>query len=49
VPLNTALIGRIYPGSAPFEVSRKLIRRFADAIGDDNPLHVDPGAARAET
>jgi acyl dehydratase len=49
VPLNTSLIGRVYRGSAPSEVSRELIRRFAAAIGDDNPLYVDPGTARAET
>jgi acyl dehydratase len=29
------------------EVEKGAIRRFAEAIGDDNPLHRDEGAARA--
>jgi acyl dehydratase len=35
--------------SAPqdFAVERGAIRRFAEAIGDTNPLYLDPAAARA--
>jgi acyl dehydratase len=47
VPLNRALIGRVYPASDTLEVSRETIRRFADAIGDDNPAYRDRAAARA--
>jgi acyl dehydratase len=47
MPLNRSLVGRVYPGSAEFEVSREVIRRFVEATGDSNPLYLDPGAARA--
>lgn len=44
-------VDRSLVGSAtePFtvEVERGAIRRFAEAIGDDNPLFRDPDAARA--
>lgn len=29
------------------QVSTTMVRRYADAAGDDNPIHLDPGAARA--
>lgn len=47
MPLNRALVGKTYPGSEPYEVSRELIRRFAEAIGDDNPVYRCVEAARA--
>ena len=47
MPLNRGAIGRTYPADGTFEVSREHIRRFADAIGDDNPVYRDPAAARA--
>jgi acyl dehydratase len=47
VPINRAFIGREYPASAPYEVGREHIRRFADAIGDPSPAYRDPEAARA--
>lgn len=47
VPLDPSFIGRTYPPTPPYEVGREKIREFADAIGDDNPLYLDPGAARA--
>lgn len=46
MPLNRALVGREYPTSDTYEVSRELIRRFADAIGDSNPAYTDVEAAR---
>jgi acyl dehydratase len=46
MPLNRAFIGRSVPAEGTFEVSREHIRRFAQAIGDTNPLYVDPAAAR---
>lgn len=45
--LNRDLIGRSYPASAPYEVSREKIRDFAMAIGDHNPAYLDPAAAKA--
>jgi len=44
--LDRALVGR---ESEPWtaEVERGTIRRFAEAIGDPNPIYVDEAAARA--
>ena len=36
MPINPAFIGREYPPSEPYEVSREKIRDFALAIGDAN-------------
>jgi len=47
VPVNRAFIGREYPASAPYEVGREHVRRFAEAIGDTNAAYLDPAAARA--
>ena len=47
MPVNRAFIGREYPASAPYEVGREHVRRFAEAIGDTSPLSLDPEAARA--
>lgn len=47
MPLNRELVGREYPCSEPYEVSREKIRDFADAIGDANPLYWSKDAARA--
>ena len=45
--INRELIGKSFPPSAPYEVSRVKIREFANAIGDGNPAYLDPEAARA--
>ena len=45
--INKDYLGRTFPASAPYEVSRVKIAEFADAIGDPNPVYRDPGAARA--
>lgn len=45
--MNTDLIGKVYPGSGVYEVSREKIRDFALAIGDPNPAYLDPEAAKA--
>lgn len=47
MPLNSALVGREYPSSTPYEVGREKIREFANAIGDSNPVYHDEVAARA--
>ncbi|MEU5876733.1 MaoC family dehydratase N-terminal domain-containing protein [Spirillospora sp. NPDC047279] len=45
--LNRDFIGRTFPPSEPYEVSRVKIREFADAIGDRNPIYRDREAAKA--
>jgi acyl dehydratase len=47
VPLDQSFVGRVYPPTATYEVSRAKIKEFADAIGDANPLYRDPAAAKA--
>jgi acyl dehydratase len=45
--INREYAGRVFPASAPYEVSRVKIAEFADAIGDPNPVYRDTAAARA--
>ena len=45
--LNRDYIGRSFPPSEPYEVSRVKIADFADAIGDPSPLCRDRAAAQA--
>lgn len=47
MPLNPAYRGRSVVADEPHEVTRHLIRVFADALGDPQPLYDDPAAARA--
>jgi len=47
MPLNRAFIGREYATDQTYEVSREMIRKFADAIGDQNPVYRDIEAAKA--
>ncbi len=47
MPLNRAFIGREFSFETPFEVGRELIRHFASAIGDANPIYHDVQAAKA--
>jgi acyl dehydratase len=47
VGLNRDFIGRSFPASAPYEVSRVKIKDFANAIGDNNPAYLDTAAAQA--
>jgi acyl dehydratase len=47
MPLNRDYIGKSFDAEGTFEVGREHIRRFADAIGDDNPIYRDPEAAKA--
>jgi acyl dehydratase len=47
MPLNRDFIGKKYESAETFEVGREHIRRFAEAIGDTNPIYVDPEAAKA--
>jgi acyl dehydratase len=43
--MNREWIGRTFPASAPYEVSRVKIKDFADAIGDQHPAYRDRAAA----
>jgi acyl dehydratase len=45
--LDPSFKGRTYPPGWVYEVSREKIKEFADAIGDANPVYLDPEAARA--
>ncbi len=45
MPLNRDFVGRSARSDEPFEVTRGDIRRFAVAIGDENPAYLDPKAA----
>ena len=43
--VNTAVIGKRYPPST-YAVGREKVIEYAHAVGETNPLHLDPGAAR---
>ena len=45
--LDQSFKGRTYPPTWVYEVSREKIKEFADAIGDANPIYLDPEAAKA--
>ena len=44
--MNTRAVGKQYP-PVSYEVGREKIREFAHAVGETNPVHHDPDAARA--
>ncbi|MBK8461670.1 MAG: MaoC family dehydratase N-terminal domain-containing protein [Nigerium sp.] len=39
MPISDAQVGRAYPATAPYLVSREKIAEFADAVGDANPAY----------
>lgn len=45
--LDPSFAGRSYPAAGTYQVGREKIREFAEAIGDDDAVYRDPGAARA--
>src|SRR5579862_456167 len=45
--VNRDYVGRTFPASEPYEVSRVKIAEFATAIGDPNPVYRDRAAAQA--
>lgn len=47
MPVDQSFIGRVYPPTEPYLVSREKIREFADAINDPNPAYRDAEAAQA--
>jgi acyl dehydratase len=44
VPVDTSAQGKTYPASE-YEVGKEKIREFAHAVGEDNPVYFDRGAA----
>jgi acyl dehydratase len=46
MPLDQAFVGRTYPPTPPYLVSREKVAEFANAIGDPNPAYVSVTAAR---
>ncbi len=47
MPVNESLVGRSYPPTPPYRVSREKIREFADAINDPNPAYREVEVSRA--
>jgi acyl dehydratase len=45
--VDQSFVGRSYPPTAPYRVSREKIREFADAINDPNPAYRSVEAAKA--
>jgi acyl dehydratase len=45
VPVDASARGKRYP-PFEYEVGREKIREFAQAVGEDNPLHFDRAAAK---
>ncbi len=43
--INTDTIGKAYPPSI-YAVGREKVIEYAHAVGETNPLHLDPAAAR---
>lgn len=46
MPVSTAAVGKSYP-PVTYAVGREKVREYALAVGETNPLHLDPEAARA--
>jgi acyl dehydratase len=46
VALKTDVVGKEWP-AAEYEVGREKIREYANAVGEENPVHHDPEAAKA--
>jgi acyl dehydratase len=47
MPANLDFVGRTFPATKPYEVSRVKIAEFAVAIGDPSPVYRDRDAAVA--
>jgi acyl dehydratase len=46
LPVTAAAVGKEYP-QITYVVGREKVREYAYAVGETNPLHLDPEAARA--
>ena len=47
MPVNSELVGRVFPPTAPYLVGREKVREFSRAVFADAPQHTDVEAARA--
>ena len=47
MPVDQSFVGRVYPPTPPYRVSREKIREFADAVNDPNPVYRSAEAAQA--
>jgi acyl dehydratase len=47
VAIDASFVGRVYPPTVPYRVSREKIREFALSVGDSDPAYLDPTAAQA--
>ena len=45
MPIDTSAVGKAYSPST-YAVGREKVREYAYAVGETNPLHIDPEAAR---
>jgi acyl dehydratase len=43
--MSAAAVGRTFP-AVTYAVGREKVREYASAVGETNPLHLDPAAAR---
>jgi acyl dehydratase len=46
MPVSTAAVGKAYP-PAVYAVGREKVKEYAFAVGETDPVHLDPEAARA--
>jgi acyl dehydratase len=46
MPVKTEAVGKSYP-SVVYAVGREKIKEYANAVGETNPVYLDPEAARA--
>jgi acyl dehydratase len=46
MPVSTEAIGKRFP-PVVYAVGREKVREYAAAVGETNPVHLDPAAARA--
>lgn len=45
--VNPELVGRVFPSTEPYLVGREKVREFSRAVFAENPINLDPHAARA--
>ncbi|MGH7918102.1 MAG: FAS1-like dehydratase domain-containing protein, partial [Candidatus Binataceae bacterium] len=46
VDYDPALIGKVFEVSDPVPVTAEAVKSFCAAIGETNPIHTDPAAAK---
>ena len=46
MPVKTEAVGKTYPATT-YAVGREKVKEYALAVGETNPLHLDPAAARS--